>query len=110
YNYYEVTKSPYEIIKAKEPNSTVVCFGGAPISDYYTFEWYSQVWGYGAARYCDAISIHAYVGGAALLNQSGNAQYWVEGLSAYWNLTHKQVWITETGTPAYSYADPIEYS
>ena len=110
YNYYQVIRSAYEIIKAKEPNSTVVCFGGAPIYEPDIFEWYSQVWNYGAANYCDAISIHAYVGGATLLNQSGNAQYWAQGLYAYWNLTHKKIWITETGMPAYSYANPSVYS
>ncbi len=115
YNYYRIIRSAYEIIKAKEPNATVVCFGGAPISeapasDYYAFEWYSRVWSYGAADYCDAVSIHAYAEGAALLNQSGKTPYWTEVLSAYWNLTHKQVWITETGMPAYSYAYPSVYS
>jgi len=109
YNYYRMMKSAYGIIKAAEPNATVVCFGGAPISDYYTFEWYAMVWSYGAANYCNAISIHAYTEGNELLNQSGNAQYWADGLSAYWNLTHKQIWITETGMPAYSQAYPAMY-
>lgn len=110
YNYYIVIKSAYLIIKSKQPNSTVVCFGGAPISDYYMFQWYSQVWSYGAANYCDAISIHAYPNGAALLNQAGTAQSWSAGLSAYENLTHKPIWITEVGIPAYSQALLSPYS
>jgi hypothetical protein len=110
YNYYLLIRGAYGIIKAKEPNSTVVCFGGAPIGDYDVFEWYSQVWGYGAADYCDAISIHAYVGGPELLSQDNNTEYWASGLSAYWGLTHKQIWITETGMPEYSGAYPSMFS
>lgn len=102
YNYYNVIKSAYIIIKSKQPNSTVVCFGGAPISDNYTFLWYSEVWNYGASNYCDAVSIHAYAAGSFLLNQSGINQQWSAGLSAYENLTHKPIWITETGMPSAS--------
>ncbi len=109
YNYYTVIKSAYTIIKAKDPNATVVCFGGAPISDTYTFIWYSQVWSYGAANYCNAISIHAYTG-AYLLNQSGIAQQWTAGLAAYENLTHKPIWITETGIPSATQNGPQVYS
>ncbi len=109
YNYYQMIKSAYVIIKSEEPNATVVCLGGAPIADYNTFNWYSQVWSFGAASYCDAISVHAYAGDT-LLNQSGVSHYWLEGLSAYWNLTHKQIWITETGMPSYSYAYPSAFS
>ena len=102
HNYYLVIRAAYAIIKSRQPNSTIVCFGGAPISDYYIFEWYSQVWGYGASDYCDAVSIHAYPQGASLLNQSGTEQQWDSGLSAYENLTHKPIWITETGMPSAS--------
>lgn len=110
YNYYQMIKNAYELIKSKEPNATVVCFGGAPIANYYAFEWYAQVWSYGASNYCDAVSLHAYADGATLLNRSNNSLYWTEGLSAYWNLTRKPIWITETGIPAHSYAYPSMYN
>ncbi len=96
YNYYRVTRDAYLQIKKAEPNSTVVCFGGAPIADYGTLLWYEQAWGYGMARYCDAISLHAYP--SLPFNQS-EQKTWSTYLSAYENLTGKPIWITETGLP-----------
>ncbi len=105
YNYYLITKSAYETIKRLQPNSTVVCFGGAPINDpgtyYYTKLWYDAVWGYGLSKYCDAISLHAYTNGT-LVSQQAVRGLWMAGLSAYENLTGKPIWITEVGMPASS--------
>lgn len=101
YNYYLIIKSASTIIKSYEPNATIVCFGGAPIDSYYVFEWYARVWSYGAYRYCDAISIHAYPPGPELLNNS-TINKWKEALGMYENLTGKPIWITEIGMPANS--------
>ncbi|MEM3177671.1 MAG: glycosyl hydrolase [Candidatus Micrarchaeaceae archaeon] len=101
YNYYEVIKSAYAIIKAKEPNATIVCFGGAPIANQYAYYWYAQVWAYGASNYCNAISIHAYPQAAGPLNSSGKRE-WMESLNEYESLTGKPIWITEFGVPSSS--------
>jgi hypothetical protein len=111
-------RSAYIIIKGKEPNATVVCFGGANIfpDGQQTFEWYSQVWGYGAANYCDAISLHAYSGFAFLLNQTPSGysqdvgQAWSGMVVKYENLTHKPIWITETGIPSNDWAQGVSLS
>ncbi|MGC8651856.1 MAG: glycosyl hydrolase [Candidatus Micrarchaeia archaeon] len=101
HNYYMLIKSAYTIIKAREPNATIVCFGGAPIADYPAMLWYAQVWNYGASKYCDAISIHAYQYAPALLS-SEQLQAWKASIYAYENLTGKPIWITEFGMPSYS--------
>lgn len=98
YNYYQVIKSASQIIKSKDRNATVVCFGGAPFS-YSWFLWYGQVWAYGASNYCDAISIHAY---PSLPFNLTEQQAWSAYVSAYENMTGKPVWVTETGVPASS--------
>ena len=105
-DYYEMIKSAYTIIKSREPNSTVVCFGGAqlfPMSVVrYEYQFYSRVWQYGASRYCDAVSVHYY--SQPLYNMSQHAEYGMSlgqelnlTLSTYENLTGKPIWVTETG-------------
>ncbi len=105
-DYYEMIKSAYAIIKSREPNSTIVCFGGAqlfPISVVrYEYQLYSKVWQYGASRYCDAISVHYY--SQPYYNMSQQAEYGMTlgqelnlTLNAYENLTGKPIWVTETG-------------
>ena len=101
YNYYVIIKSASGIIKAREPNAKIVCFGGAPIADYQAMLWYRQVWSYGAAKYCDAISIHAYPYGPELLS-STQITAWMASIQAYENFTHKPIWITEFGMPSSS--------
>lgn len=103
-NYFNMIRSAYEIIKSREPNSTVVCFGGADFSQA-DFQFYSEVWGYGASRYCDAISIHVYTSpyyslGQVVNGQTTLAEYLATDLGSYENLTGKPIWITETGIPS----------
>ncbi|HUC38876.1 MAG TPA: glycosyl hydrolase [Candidatus Acidoferrum sp.] len=106
-NYFNMIKSAYTIIKKAEPNSTVICFGGAdllPSSDQ-EYDFYQSVWDYGASGYCDAISIHAYsipyynfseqVGPSLTLYQAYN-----DSLNVYEGMTGKPIWITETGIPS----------
>jgi len=93
YNYYLIIKSASTIIKEHEPNATVVCFGGAPIGNSNIFYWYAKVWSYGASKYCDAISIHAY---------NTQINEWNQTLLAYEELTQKPIWVTEIGMPASS--------
>ncbi len=101
YSYYMLVKSAYTIIKADDPNATVICFGGAPIANYNVYQWYAQVWSYGASRYCDAISIHAYPPGPYPMNGSLNYT-WATGLYQYEQLTHRPIYITEFGMPSSS--------
>jgi len=108
YNYYQVLKSAYTIIKRINPNATVVCFGGAPIYSPMLYNWYSRVWGYGASKYCDAISIHAYPDSIGTLNKTGVSE-WSAVLSEYEALTHLPMWITEFGIPSSSNAT-VDYS
>ena len=101
YNYYMLIRSASKVIKAKETNATIVCFGGAPIADYQAMLWYEQVWSFGAYMYCNAVSIHAYPYGPELLSGS-QEQAWKAGLYAYENFTHVPIWITEFGIPSSS--------
>jgi len=101
YNYFMVIKSAATIIREKEPNATIVCFGGAPMDNYQIYEWYADVWHYGAANYCNAISLHAYIPLPTPLS-SALAESWNQSIDAYAQLTHKPIWITEFGMPASS--------
>jgi hypothetical protein len=118
-NYFNMIKSASVIIKAKYPNDTIVCFGGAqlyPIDQVqieYTF--YRQVWNYGASKYCDAVSLHAYT--QPYYNFSQNTFYNVtmqqvynSTLNLYENMTKKPIWITETGIPSNNWTVGVNYS
>jgi hypothetical protein len=122
-HYFNMIKSAYSIIKNNNPNATIVCFGGAQMfssvfssnSVQNEFLFYQQVWKYGAAKYCDAISLHAYnqpyynfsqiVDNGETLEQSYN-----NTLNMYENLTGKPIWITETGIPSNNWTAGINYS
>ncbi|MGC8547976.1 MAG: glycosyl hydrolase [Candidatus Micrarchaeia archaeon] len=101
YNYFLLLKSAAKIIRSREPNATVVCFGGAPIDNEQVFDWYAQVWHYGAAEYCNAISLHAYLLGP-LLPYENFTKSWSSGIEAYEALTGKPIYITEFGMPSSS--------
>ncbi|MFI5412545.1 MAG: hypothetical protein ACHQX1_01490, partial [Candidatus Micrarchaeales archaeon] len=85
-NYFNLVRSAYTIIKSKEPNSTIVCFGGAQLFPNQTvsaeYQFYEAVWGYGVANYCDAVSVHSY----------GPPQGFNYSINLYENLTHKPIW------------------
>lgn len=103
YNYYLMTRSAYKIIKSIEHNATIVCFGGAPIGSASIYQWYSDIWSYGAAKYCNAISLHIYPGSATPLNKSAE-NAWSSWIKQYEALTGKPIWITEFGMPSGSEA------
>ncbi|MGC8687257.1 MAG: glycosyl hydrolase [Candidatus Micrarchaeia archaeon] len=112
YNYFMIIKSAANIIRARDPNATIVCFGGAPIADPQLMMWYERVWSYGAYKYCNAISIHAYPYGPALLS-SLQMQAWRSSIYSYENFTHVPIWITEFGMPsssaaAYGYTQQLQ--
>ncbi len=118
-NYFNMIRSASMIIKAREPNATVVCFGGAElfpvqqVEQEYSF--YKKVWQYGASRYCDAISIHVYSLPLYSLNQSVGANYTLGmlynlTLNLYENMTGKPVWITETGITSNNFTAGLNLS
>jgi hypothetical protein len=118
-NYFEMIKSAYYIIKSKEPNATIVCFGGAQIYPYSTaiaeYNFYKQVWGYGAASFCSAISIHIYSVPYYNLSQDVQpgvtlAQWYNQTINLYENLTHKPIWVTETGIPSNNFTEGVSFS
>ena len=118
-------KDTYNIVKQHDASDTVIAFGGndffdpAQIALYNTgsfadasYRNAAQVWVYGAANYCDAISLHAYAdntGNAWLLNETPTRngvtskftiqQLWNGSIKAYEQLTGKPIWFTETGEP-----------
>ncbi|MEM0148536.1 MAG: glycosyl hydrolase, partial [Candidatus Micrarchaeaceae archaeon] len=108
YAYFLIDKEAYDEIKARNPNSTVICLGGdnlfgAGKTSEQSYEWAEAVWSYGLGNYCDAISLHAYsvpfLLNDTIYNSTVGKQfnYW---LGMYENLTHKNIWITETGMPS----------
>jgi putative glycosyl hydrolase len=118
-NYFNMIKSASSIIKSRNPNATVVCFGGAQLFPLSTvqieYQFYKQVWSYGASRYCDAISIHAYTLPYYSLSQEAYSNATLEQeysfvLDLYENMTGKPVWITETGAPSNNWASGLNYS
>lgn len=118
YNYYLMLRGAYGIIKGHNSSDIVLAFGGLSTCCYYlagspTYEeqFASLVWGYGAAKYCDGISLHAYSKNTYLLSSvptsgTGPTQktatvqtIWQSILGYYEQLSGKPVWITETGIP-----------
>ncbi len=108
-HYFMMIRSAYRIIKSKDPNATVVCFGGAQLYPIqyvqYEYQFYAKAWADGASKYCDAISVHAYSLPYYDLNQATPAGMTVAeeynySLGLYENLTGKPVWVTETGIPS----------
>ncbi len=112
YNYSQMVKSAYRLIKVHNATDTVLCFGGDNIysgGDGYDasfYQWAQLVWSNGTAPYCDAISLHAYTSYYGwLLNQTPpGGQYTLgqvfnQSLAAYESLTGKPIWITEYGMP-----------
>ncbi|MGC8676275.1 MAG: glycosyl hydrolase [Candidatus Micrarchaeia archaeon] len=105
YHYFLMIKSAANEIRAVQPNATIVCFGGAPVYDEQAYLWYAEVWQYGAANYCNAVSVHAYLS-APLAPGENFTNAWAQGLDAYETLTHKPIYITEFGMPASSEVIP----
>lgn len=109
-DYFNMVKSASQIIKSRDPNDTIVCFGGPQVFPFSTFQaeyqFSVQVWSYGASSYCDAVSLHAYSEPYYDLNQpvysSGAtlAQEYNYTLGLMENLTRKPIWVTETGIPS----------
>ena len=118
-------KDTYNIVKQHDASDIVIAFGGNDFFDPTQLALYNtgsfadasyrnaaQVWAYGAANYCDAISLHAYAdntGNAWLLNETPTRngvtskftiqQLWNGSIKAYEQLTGKPIWFTETGEP-----------
>lgn len=119
-DYFNMIKSAYQIIKKNNPNSTVVCFGGAELFPFSSVEveywFYQKVWSYGVANYCDAVSLHMYTQPYYNLSQqiSSSGATLVQELNytlnLYENLTHKPVWITETGIPSNNWTAGLNLS
>jgi hypothetical protein len=111
-NYYLMLKSAYALIKAHNATDTVLCLGGDSVyssgdtPDQQDYEWAAQLWSYGAGKYCDGISLHAYTGFTYLMNQTPEGGTLSVGdifnvsLAEYENLTGKPIWITEFGIPS----------
>ena len=123
--YFNMLKDTYNIVKQHDASDTVIAFGGNDFFDPTQLALYNtgsfadvsyrnaaQVWAYGAANYCDAISLHAYAdntGNAWLLNETPIRngvtskftiqQLWNGSINAYEQLTGKPIWFTETGEP-----------
>ena len=112
YNYYLMLKSAYKIIKAHNSSDIVLCLGGDNVygsggyPSYSDYVWAQQLWNYGAANYCDAISLHIYTSFTYLMtNNAYNSNQTLgnilnDTLSAYENMTGKPIWITEIGIPS----------
>jgi hypothetical protein len=96
--YFMMVKSAYSIVKAHDKNDTVVCLGGSAVADSAAMAFTKAFWSYGASNYCDAISLHAYISGTTLFNNSRyNSEEWPKNLAQFENLTKKPIWITEFG-------------
>lgn len=123
-NYFNMIRSASLIIKSRNPNATIVCFGGAELyplqSVEYEYAFYSQVWKYGASRYCDEVSLHVYSLPYYSLNQTigtntagGNVtlgQFYNFSINLYENMTGKPVWITETGITSNNWTSGLNLS
>jgi len=106
HHYFDMLKDAYQIIKAHNPNDSVIAFSLLVMTDWAgpKHEWIKQfvekVWELGAADYCDAISFHAFT--------RDTPTYWVDRPGSAWQarlemfeaVTGKPVWITETGMPS----------
>ena len=97
-NYFRMIASAANIIHSERPNDTVICFGGdGGGSVYYpssAYQWWQQVWDYGASPYCNAVSVHYDY-------SEPKASF-----SSIWNLTGKPIWESEIGV---STANQLQY-
>jgi hypothetical protein len=110
-SYFTMVKSAYTIIKAHDANDTVVCLGGSAVADAGAYDFTKTFWGYGAGRYCDAISLHAYVSGNALFSTDKyEATEWPKNLEQFETLTGKPIWITEFGRQSAEAHTGVHYS
>ena len=58
-SYYELLKETYTTIKALQPNSTVICSGGAP--NLVDGAYLTPIFQSGGVRYMDGFAMHTYV-------------------------------------------------
>ncbi len=110
YNYYMMLKTAYPIIKAFNSSDVVLglantIINGGTQQTQQTYQWAQQVWSYGAASYCDAVSLQLYTEMRYLMNYTFSfgltmSQVVNIALSSYESLTNKPIWITETGMPS----------
>ena len=100
-NYFRMIKAAATIIHAARPNDTVVCMGGdgggGVLPNSTALAWWQQVWNYGAAPYCNAVSVHYDYEATA------------ESFNAIWNLTHVPIWESEIGVSDANYTQYIDY-
>jgi hypothetical protein len=108
HRYFDMLKDAYQIIKAHDPNDTVMALS---VNLYhYTYsrtawirQFVEEVWKLGGANYCDAISFSAYTDNEPWeTDRPGNV--WLAQLEEFEALTGKPVWITDTSMPS---NDPI---
>lgn len=103
-HYADLLRVAWTAIKAADPRATVIALGGsdlyaggdaARLADMRAFT--TGLLALGAARYADAISLHAYPWGQADPSVLASYQAELPFQAQAWG---KPVWITETGTRA----------
>jgi hypothetical protein len=109
--YFTMVKSAHWLIKQYDKNDTVVCLGGSGVAISSALTFSTAFWSHGAGRECDAISLHAYISGTALLNTSAyERSEWPKNIHQYENLTSKPIWITEYGRQSSGASSTSSYS
>lgn len=99
-NYFNMLKSAYEIIKAKNPETQVIGIGG----EYSVNSFVKGVFNLGGYRYMDAASIHIHPLGEA------NWMQYVQNFVSYCANYSLPVWATEIGLPELNYEEITTYT
>lgn len=98
--YFELSKSAYEIVKTNDPNAVVIGFGGIRVLDQniLDYSWVSGLVSLGILKYCDAVSAHLYSTTTNPLMISINFRAALSDLIQL--VQGKDIWVTETGQPS----------
>ncbi len=110
-HYFDLLRSAYETLKAKDPSAQILGLGGAQLGHSYDLQFAMDVFALGGGSYMDAISIHAY---PYQLNLGVTWDYyaglWHDELQQYKALG-KPFWVTETGLKSNQHceADQTDY-
>jgi len=95
--YFDLLRSAYTILKARDPTATVLGIGGAQLGKDRDRDFTSSVFSLGGGAYMDALAIHAY---PYELNAGKTWDYYKQlwlGELSYYAQFGKPLWVTETG-------------
>lgn len=104
HHYFDMLRDAYQIIKAQNPNATVIAFSVSLFTEGAKDGWIKQLvqeaLKLGASNYFDAVSFQAYPADYPLYEVDHPGSSWDQQMPTLQALTGKPVWITSTAIPS----------